>query len=347
MRGKLAESAELLDGAVEGSRLVGNTHALIWSLSGRSSAALHARLERVSGNWLRVENISTDRKNPIIFEHREVSECYIKPGDQFRIGDTTYYALNDEMRLARRTVTEVLGETRDTECDDCLIAAAVDADRHIVLIGEPGSDQERVAGAIHWASTRRHNRFIEVAATHAPGSADLQKIRDARDGTLLLWLPTRGTFDQNFIACVSPPETKVRLIICTSLLGKVDGSFPAAVADGAARFTIAPLRTRRDEIPVLLDRWLIDDRSSLRFRTLAPKIQDKLRSHHWPRNLQELHAAVHHLMLLTHYRSEREAERDKSTTRSESRAWRKRLKLPLPLAPDAPASGDVSRKRVK
>ena len=41
MRGKLAESAELLDGAVEAARLFGNTHALIWSLSGRSSAALH------------------------------------------------------------------------------------------------------------------------------------------------------------------------------------------------------------------------------------------------------------------------------------------------------------------
>src|SRR5512147_1141386 len=40
-------------------------------------ARVHARLERVSGNWLRVENVSTDRKNPIIFGHREVSECYI------------------------------------------------------------------------------------------------------------------------------------------------------------------------------------------------------------------------------------------------------------------------------
>jgi len=41
MRGKLAESAELLDGGIEASRLFGNTHALIWSLSGRSTAALH------------------------------------------------------------------------------------------------------------------------------------------------------------------------------------------------------------------------------------------------------------------------------------------------------------------
>jgi ATP/maltotriose-dependent transcriptional regulator MalT len=39
-RGKLAEAAELLEGGIEAARLLGNTHALVWSLSGRSSAAL-------------------------------------------------------------------------------------------------------------------------------------------------------------------------------------------------------------------------------------------------------------------------------------------------------------------
>jgi hypothetical protein len=310
-------------------------------------AKVHLRLERVSGNWVRVENISTDRKNPLIIDHREVTECYIQPGDQFRLGDTIYYALNEEMRLARKTVTEVLGETREPEIDDCLIAAAVDADRHVVLIGEPGSQLERLAGTIHWASTRRHNRFVEIAPTRELGGADLQKIRDARDGTLLLWLPARGRFDQNFISSVMASQAKVRLVICTRSLGKINGSFPASTMDSAARFTIAPLRERKDEIPVLLDRWLIESRSSLRFRALAPEIQDKLISHRWRGNLLELHAAVDHLITLTYYHSEREAERDNSTTRSESRAWRKRLNLPLPLIPDASSSGATSRKRTK
>ena len=39
-RGKVAESAELLDGGVEAARLLGNTHALVWTLLGRSAAAL-------------------------------------------------------------------------------------------------------------------------------------------------------------------------------------------------------------------------------------------------------------------------------------------------------------------
>jgi DNA-binding NarL/FixJ family response regulator len=40
MRGKLADACELLDGGIEAARVLGNTHALVWSLSGRSAAAL-------------------------------------------------------------------------------------------------------------------------------------------------------------------------------------------------------------------------------------------------------------------------------------------------------------------
>ena len=41
LRGKLAEACELLDGGIESARLLGNTHALVWTLLGRSAAALH------------------------------------------------------------------------------------------------------------------------------------------------------------------------------------------------------------------------------------------------------------------------------------------------------------------
>ncbi|HEY6835645.1 MAG TPA: AAA family ATPase [Gaiellaceae bacterium] len=41
-RGKLVESAELLDGGIEAARLLGNRHALVWTLMGRSAAALRS-----------------------------------------------------------------------------------------------------------------------------------------------------------------------------------------------------------------------------------------------------------------------------------------------------------------
>jgi ATP/maltotriose-dependent transcriptional regulator MalT len=41
-RGKLAESADLLDSGIEAARLLGNTHALRWALLGRSAVALRS-----------------------------------------------------------------------------------------------------------------------------------------------------------------------------------------------------------------------------------------------------------------------------------------------------------------
>ncbi len=41
-RGKLAEAGELLDGGIEAARLLGNTHALVWTLLSRSAAALRS-----------------------------------------------------------------------------------------------------------------------------------------------------------------------------------------------------------------------------------------------------------------------------------------------------------------
>ena len=41
-RGKLADAAELLDGGIEAARLLGNPHALVWTLLSRSAAALRS-----------------------------------------------------------------------------------------------------------------------------------------------------------------------------------------------------------------------------------------------------------------------------------------------------------------
>jgi DNA-binding NarL/FixJ family response regulator/tetratricopeptide (TPR) repeat protein len=42
MRGKLAEAGEILDGGIEAARVLGNAHALVWTLLSRSASALQA-----------------------------------------------------------------------------------------------------------------------------------------------------------------------------------------------------------------------------------------------------------------------------------------------------------------
>lgn len=69
------------------------------------------------------------------------------------------------------------------------------------------------------------------------------------------------------------PEASLRLILCAPSIGKVNASFPPAVVGGAHEVAIAPLRERKDEIPQLIDYWLVSVRSRLRFAALTEPAQ--------------------------------------------------------------------------
>jgi hypothetical protein len=309
-------------------------------------SARHLRIER-QGNDLRLENISANKKNALVFENREVATfCLVRPGDTFKIGDTTYYVLNEEMRMARRKVAQILGLANDKAVDECLIIAAKDADRHVVLIGEGGSGQKSLANAIHQCSTRRRSSCISVPAASMPGSADPQCIEDARDGTLVIELPRDRKFDPVFVERVTAPGARVRLVICLQAAGKLARSFPPSITRNADTIEIASIRARKDELPAILDDWFVEHRSPLRFRDLDPRVQRNLRAHRWRDNLQELLEAAFHLTVLAQYASEREAERDLTFTRGKSRYWRAKMRLPLPIVPDK-GPQTASRKKVK
>ena len=299
----------------------------------RHLAAVHARIERVANReWLRVTDVSSG-KNPITFKGRREREFYMRPSDSFRIGKTTFYALSNEMRVARPTAMEVLGARHYTEIDDLLISAVLDADRHFVIVAEPGNDQERLGQAIHMASPRRRHPFKVIPPEPKPGGIPYQTVRDARGGTMLIWLPPKRRFDPTALTWMLAPEANLRLILCAPSIGKVNASFPPAVVGGAHEIAIPPLRERKDEFPHLLDYWLVSNGSQLRFAALTDQAQQRLRSYEWRGNLQELRVAADHLAQLAHFRSERQATLDTETTRSEIRNWRKRLQLSLPLMP--------------
>lgn len=297
----------------------------------RYLAAVHVRIERVANHdWLRVTDVSSG-KNPVIFKSRRQHEFYMRPGDSFRIGKTVFYALSDEMRLARPIAMEVLGARHYAELDDLLIAAVLNADRHFVIIAEPGNDQERLGQAIHMASPRRRHLFKVIPPEPGPSEISPQMVRDARGGTMLIWLPPKRRFDPTALAWMLAPEASLRLVLCAPSIGKVNASFPPAVVGGAHEVEIAPLRKREDEIPQLLDHWLVSIRSRLRFAALTEQAQQELRAYAWRGNLRELRVAADHLSQLAHFRSERQATSDTEISRSASRNWRKRLGLSLPL----------------
>ena len=50
----------------------------------------------------------------------------------------------------------------------------------------------------------------------------------------------------------------VRLVICVHPPGELARSFPPSVTGNVDTITIRPIRERKDELPVILDRWFVE-----------------------------------------------------------------------------------------
>jgi hypothetical protein len=207
-------------------------------------SSLHAMLERRE-NRIRVIDVS---KNGIVFHGRYEKQFDIGPGDSFSIGDTTCYVLNDEMRLARPVLAEVLGAARFEVIDD-LTMTAVHGD-HVLVLTEPGNDQERLARAIHSSSLRRRHHFVK-AIPNTDGRLDRQLITYAERGTLWLDLePVRVTVDPTFIEQLLLPDSNVRVVISARTLEIARKSLGIELAATA----------RRAELLLPVVRHLVDER---------------------------------------------------------------------------------------
>jgi hypothetical protein len=301
-------------------------------------APMHARIERIVGSpgGIHVMNVSSG-KNDIVFNGEIAkSRFMMDAADWFEIGESKYFALSEEMRLARPPIVEILGIRQYSLIDDLLIAAAKHSSHHILLIGEQGCDQVRLGSLIHYMSHRRRGLFHAVPEPSRLDSAMRQVIRDTGNGTLLIPLYKKGRLDERFVAMVTDPAMKRRLVICAPSRKKIDASFPVTVTNRATEITIPPLRARKAEISELLDQWFIEDASPLRFRALRPAVRERLLAYDWPRNLQELRETADYLEELVQYRSARQATTSSSITRSTLRGWLRRLDLSLefPLVPD-------------
>ncbi len=301
-------------------------------------ARFQARIDRIASARasLRVVDISNSKNDIVPNGEVAESEFVMGAGDWFQIGESRYYAMNDEMRSARSVVMDVLGIGQHDAIDDLLIAAVKDSSRHMLLVGEPGCDQERLGRVIHQISHRRHRRFHPIGKDPKLDSVMRQTLADTCHGTLLIPLYQRGKIDQRFVAAAIRPEAGLRLIVCALSPAKIESSFPAEVLQHAKQIRIPPLRERASELPQLLDKWLVARRSSLRFAALRPELQQSLTAHTWPENLQELRETADRLAELAHYRSGYQVAKNSSVPNTSLRRWAKRLGLALkfPLVPD-------------
>jgi len=260
--------------------------------------------------------------------------------------------------------SEKMREVRD------LIGRVADTDVTVLIRGESGTGKELVARAIHAASPRRHRTFVKVncaalpselleselfgfergaftgAIQHKPG-----KFEFAHEGTMFLdeisemHHPLQSKLlqvlqDGEFARLGGRQDVHVDVRI----LAATNRDIELAVAEGQFRedlffrlnvvcITLPPLRQRRDEIPVLTDRFLAQYAEHYNKPPIALS-SDTLRlfgEYEWPGNVRELENLLKRAVILG---SDESIRRDLADTI----AGRRRAASPIPALQTPAAS---------
>ena len=230
----------------------------------------------------------------------------------------------DPTPSARRDPFELLGWGGNVQH---LIDAVSDTDVAVLIRGERGTGKDLVARAIHDSSARRPRTFVKVNCATVPAelleselfgcergahSGAIQqkpgKLEFAHEGTM--FLDAIGEMDRRLQARLlqllqdgefarlggrREVRVNVRIIAATEC------DLECAVAEGRFRedlyfrlnivsITLPPLRQRRDEIPVLADRFLqyYTDRYNRPRIGLSEEALRLFDEYSWPGNVREL-----------------------------------------------------------
>jgi two-component system response regulator AtoC len=262
-----------------------------------------------------------------------------------------------------------------------LIARVADTDVTVLVRGESGTGKELVARAIHASSPRRHRTFVKVNCAALPSELLESELfgfeRGAFTGAIQhkpgkFEFAHEGTMFLDEISEMHPPlQSKLLQVLQDGEFARLGGrqdvhvdvrilaatnrDLELAVAEGQFRedlffrlnvvcITLPPLRQRRDEIPVLTDRFLDQyaehynkPRTSLAHDTLP-----LFAEYDWPGNVRELENLIKRAVILG---SDESIRRDLA----DAIAGRRQIASPIPalqprvaaaasaVAPAAPA----------
>jgi len=207
-----------------------------------------------------------------------------------------------------------------------LIGRVASSDATVCVVGESGTGKELVVNAIHEHSRRDHGPLVKVNCAAIPDalleaelfghekgaftsavSRRIGRFEQANGGTLFLDevaelpLPVQAkllravqerTIER--LGSNQPIQTNFRLIVATAL------DLDSAVANGQFRedlfyrlnvvkICLPPLRERREDIPLLVQRFLS---RSERPVTIQQNALDRIIAHEWPGNVRELENVV-------------------------------------------------------
>ncbi|MEM7469405.1 MAG: sigma-54-dependent Fis family transcriptional regulator [Pseudomonadota bacterium] len=230
--------------------------------------------------------------------------------------------------------------TENNDFIACIDAAERMARAHspVLINGETGSGKELFASAIHASSDRADGPFIAVncgtltqelaaselfgyesgAFTGAAKQGRRGKFEDADGGTLFLdeiaELPNDvqahllRVLQDNVVTRVgsnTPTKVDVRVIAATNKNLQTETDNGRFRLDLLYRLKVLsldllPLRARKDDIPVLIDKFLerLHATYGLGQKSISPDLLQQLIAHPWPGNVRELHGVIESIYIL-------------------------------------------------
>lgn len=198
---------------------------------------------------------------------------------------------SEPARLAEADIEDRLSQRLDGASAEfrrtlTLARKAVGQRRSVIIVGEAGSGKRHLADTI--ASTRgnavefdalarsgNRPRFREVLTQAGPQAVlvveNADELSHLEASEIMAWQKAKG--DVSVILTVTRPT---------------DASLRIAEATGALEISIAPLRNRREDVPVLAEAIAAE----LGDRKLSRRLLATLTDCDWPRNVEQLRAVV-------------------------------------------------------
>jgi len=213
-------------------------------------------------------------------------------------------------REPRRISLAALGASPSVRDVERQFEQLLAARKPIMILGEPGTGHDAASRALHVPDTVR----VVLQSGARLAANPLALLEEARDGTL--YCTEIGQYtkaEQRGLAFLLPKLDKANVtLVCTSteLLGNLaaEGKFDAALlaALSAGAVLLPPLRSRREDIPALIDRYWAEvaaqertaQQASARVNALLqPAALTALTGAYWPGNLDHLQSVVANLAL--------------------------------------------------
>ena len=249
--------------------------------------------------------------------------------------------LADENRSLKRVVEvrhQLVGESAGLKRVTDAVRRAAPTNATVLITGESGVGKELVARAIHRNSLRHRERFVQVNCAAIPddlieselfghekgsftGATEKQvgKFEQADKGTIFLdevgdmSLKTQAKVlrvlqegEVERLGSAKTTKVDVRVLAATNkqLEEEIErGTFREDLYFRLAviPISVAPLRERRDDIPLLVRHFvdLFSRDNNFRTKKITPAAMELLQRYRWKGNIRELRNAVERLIIMT------------------------------------------------